>query len=233
MKNLAKTIENTIGKDRYFTHPKLAERIVRWANVEPGANVGEFSAGGGSFVRAILGEVPGSRVTAVEIDRVFAHRLKKEAETTEAYAGRLKVFSQDFLTFKPRPEENAKKPFDLAIINPPYGSRKDGTVGLDAEHVAHALKFSNRVVALLVTGFEHGVKRARTLFDDAYVSRRVVLVRRPVFHGPEDKGESARRDHVVLEFKLKPLGPSINDPVKEVESSRWELDRNGEPVVLK
>lgn len=219
MKNTLKTLENSIGKDRFFTDPELARRIVRWANIHQGARVLEPSAGGGSFVYALFDEVPAVRVTAVELDRVHAHRMLKKSKE-EPYAGRLTVFNQDFLTFQPLP---GRKPFDFAVMNPPYGSRSDGTVGLDAEHVAHALKFADVAICLLVTGFEHGVKRARSLFDSAFVNRRVVLVKRPAFHGPEDKGESARRDHVVLE--IQPATPVKEGVAIMVATERWEIER--------
>lgn len=217
------------GTDRYFTQATIARRVVAWAN--PFANprtieILEPSAGGGAFVDAMLeyadsqnGQV---KITAVEIDTVLAARLERKY----ANEPRVQIVCHDFLQMRVRP--GTAKRFDLALMNPPYGSRADGTVGLDAVHVRHALRFAERAVGLLVTGFEHGVKRARELFDHAYVSRRVVLVKRPAFAGPEDKGESARRDHVVLEFKEGGQSPGTI----LVPTERWELDKDGEPRLI-
>lgn len=211
--------------DQYFTQQKLAQRIVEWARIEPGSRVLEPEAGGGAFVDELL-KVQDVRVTAVEIDKRHARKLSRKydghvlRDSTKGVRSRVEVVHTDFLTMKPR--EGKKLPFGCAVMNPPYGSRKNGTVGLAARHVAHALKFTPRVVALVASAFEHGTKNETNLFSFAQVTRRVVLISRPGFDGPDSNGEEPRRDYVVLELMRKP--EIFSDyPITNlmVETERW------------
>lgn len=222
-----------VGFDRYFTKAPLAERIAVWAGVDTCNNFLEPSAGGGAFVDAILKTrgpstqnqslVMNYNITVVELDTVLAARLTRRYAEKKQFVN---VMQGDFLKFKQRPGTEQTRAFDLALMNPPYGSRMRGsTVGLSAIHVRHALRFTKRVVALVTTGFEQGSTHQTELFDDCYVSRRVVLVNRPGFEGPDDKGESPRRPHVVLELKEKTEHMVIS--TINVPTERWILDAEG------
>jgi predicted RNA methylase len=193
--------------DQFFTDPKLAERICDWANLTSGMHVLEPSAGSGSFVEPLLKRV--ARVTAVEVDRDLSVRLDQRFKVSKRFG----LVNCDFMDFDPdyqgRPA--AAGDIDLAVMNPPF------TGGLDGKHVARALRFAPRVIALLVTNFEHGSRKASLVFERARVTRRVVLVSRPIFHGPSDKGFPARRDHVVLEL----VRGAAASGCTEVATERW------------
>lgn len=207
-------------QDQYFTRSQLAQRIVTWAEVAHGSRLCEPSAGDGSFVFPLLA-LPGVQVTAVELDPKMVRRLNgKLAKLDAEQQARCKVVRGDFTKFKVQP--GAKRlPFDLMVMNPPYGSRKLGTVGLAARHVAHALRFAPRVVTLVAGAFEFGTTNEDSLFKDAFITRRIVLVRRPEFDGPSDKGEGARRDYVVLELVRKETLGGIQPAVV---TERWLID---------
>lgn len=171
--------------DRYFTHHKLAQRIAVWANIEPGMRVLEPSAGEGAFVKPLVGL--GALVTAVEL---HPEQLAKLRELDVAHGFRL--IQSDFLTWRP------DTPFDLAVMNPPFSDGADGT------HVAHALRYADRVVVLVRTNFEHTAARWFSCMQRARVLRKVVLVNRPPpFGGPGDRNEGPMSDYVVLELERR------------------------------
>jgi predicted RNA methylase len=207
-------------QDQYFTRSVLAQRIVTWAGIERGFRVCEPSAGDGALALPILA-LPDVRVTAVELDPKQIRKLNAALASDSEMQARCKVVRGDFLKFKVQPDK--RMPFDLFVMNPPYGSRKLGTVGLAARHVAHALLFAPRVVALVAAAFEFGIKNETNLFKDAWIKRRVVLVRRPEFDGPSDKGEGARRDYVVLELVRKENRGAF---APTVSTERWLIDED-------
>ncbi len=208
--------------DQYFTTDTLAERIVKWADIPPGSKVLEPSAGSGNFVKALFKLVPGVKVTAVEIDTVYSNILQRTRLPEER--SRFTNLCADFMTFKQRPG-NDNYLFDFCIMNPPYGSRKDGTVGLAHDHVRKAFEFSKVVIILCANAFEYGVGGQGKIFDHNVVTKRVQLVRRPVFEGPADKGETARRDHVVLRLEPRQIAATVLDRSEAylVQEERWLL----------
>ncbi len=203
----------TLPLDQYFTRPLLAARIAAWVaqDITPGQRWLEPSAGDGSLAGALMTAIANREsvgtddcsITAVETDKKMFAKLKSR------FLGlNVRVINADFTTFEPRPGDEWS--FDGVLMNPPYSK------GLDGIHVGHAISFAPRVVALVVDAFEHGSKRQARVFSKAYVDRRVVLVTRPSFYGPGDKGVSARRNYVVLDLKAgqAPMG-------HRVHSERW------------
>jgi tRNA G10 N-methylase Trm11 len=209
----------TAGFDRFFTLEPLAKRIVEWAGVKPGMRILEPSAGDGSFVRQIL--LAGAQCCAVELDLIIGNRLNREYKTSE-YPLFEECYVEDFLSFRSPVQLGIEKNFHLVIMNPPYGQRGNNkknipdSVGLAHRHVAHALDFSDRVVALLPSSFVHGATYDELIASKAHVFRKVELIRRPKFGGPENKGLQARRDYCIFEFSIGKF-----DGVVDIATERW------------
>lgn len=175
----------------FFTDPWLARKMVAWAGIG-GLDVCEPSAGDGSIVGAILGFaglLPKS-VTAIEINTGFWKRIRK-AKTDIPY----QAFNEDFLQHKGK--------YDLCLGNPPYEEMADG------KHVEHMLDISNRVVVLVRANFTFSKERYDLVFSRARITRRVVLKTRPKFHGPGDKGHTARHEYDILELVNHPGGMEV------------------------
>ena len=202
--------------DQFFTPEPLARRIVEWVKVRPGMRVLEPSAGAGVFVRLLREQ--GVRVCAVEQDHRLCEKLAAEFDGDRD----VMVRRADFEQLRPPGE----KGFDLVVMNPPYGSRKLGTAGMAVRHVALALEHAPRVVALAAASFEHTVEAFKLVFSKAFVSRRVALVGRPRFEGPDDKGETPKRDYAVLELYRRDAAIG-RGPDPSVATERWLMNHRG------
>ncbi len=209
------------GEDQFFTEDELSERISLWASVDR-SRVLEPSAGDGGLAFTLLKNTRCS-ITCVEYDTVVAARLKKKLEKEPKFEGRFKVYAEDFMTFTPPPVVQGSTaaiqyPFDLAVMNPPYGSRKTKTVGMAHRHVAHALDFAPRVIVLCAASFEFGKRAFDLIFSKAHMTRRVRLTKRPGFRGPDNKGIQPQRDYTIMEFEHGRIeGPHM------VETEEWYL----------
>lgn len=189
---------------QYYTSEKLARKVVEWSEISRGLKVLEPSAGDGGLLRHIP---KNARIQAFDIDPENVKHLRELSHPA------LEVKCGDFLRMRPR-QQNA---VDLALMNPPYEN------GADGAHVAHGLRWAERVVALVRTNFEYGVERYHTVFRWAQVTRRAVLTRRPVFYGPADEGQTARHDYVVLELVRRV--DRLEDPAPDqVETEYWTED---------
>jgi predicted RNA methylase len=154
----------------FFPTPVLvANKVVDIARpyLRPNARVLEPSAGEGNLA---LHCPVGVDLTLVEID---PRRTKTLREKFEGTAFTHRVLEMDFLEMKP--EEHA--PFDVIIMNPPFGK------GQDVTHVLHALKFlaeGGRLVSIMASGVtfreDRRYKEFRALLDDRGAS---------VSHNPE------------------------------------------------
>lgn len=184
--------------DQYYTDPKLARRIVAWAGIEHGMRVLEPSAGNGSFVRSLPS---GVCCLAVELDTDNVRDLRSIA-VERATQLQLIVLQREFLSLQHPPK---LPPYDIATMNPPYGSRgSDVPPDADGRHVAHALSMSQRVVALVRSTFFYSTARYEHVWRQAALTRVAHLKNRPKFFGPSDKGFTARHDFCVVELVRLP-----------------------------
>jgi 23S rRNA (adenine-N6)-dimethyltransferase len=92
-----------------FLRPELAERFVSDAGVGAGDFVVEIGAGSGAITAALARR--GAEVLAVEVDPVWAARLRRDFG--RAHAGRVQVVSADFFAV-PLP----RKPFRVVACLP-------------------------------------------------------------------------------------------------------------------
>ncbi|MBG6069181.1 Eco57I restriction-modification methylase domain-containing protein [Micromonospora ureilytica] len=129
---------------QYFTPARAASLIAampqlpvggRLRVLDPGAGSGSLTA---ALVRQVLTQSPGLQleVVAVEIDPSLAPSLEATlddaARTAEAAGGSLvaKVVLGDFIDMATSGSEPAlRTPFDLVVMNPPYGKLGSGSKG--------------------------------------------------------------------------------------------------------
>lgn len=194
-----KTREELLSQ--FWTPVELALRICDWAELARGSRVLEPSAGAGAIVRAMPKNV---HVTAIEIDEVQVPELRRIEHPS------LTVWHQNFLEYT----GDGQEPFDVAVMNPPYEAGADGL------HVAHALRVARRVVCLVRANFCWGAGRYQQVVRWSEVTRRVVLVRRPKFWGPADKGHTAQHDMQVLELVRRETERTAAT-VDQVEEEYW------------
>lgn len=106
---------------QYFPTPvAVVQRVIELADLRPGLEVLEPSAGSGAIASAAA--TAGAVVDCIERDPGYA------AVLTEEHAARTLTVA-DFLTVPPRPI------YDRIVMNPPF------TKGADMLHVEHALRF--------------------------------------------------------------------------------------------
>lgn len=126
------------------TPPELAARMVAAAELAPGDEVLEPSAGTGAILE-VLREA-GAKYFAVEINMQLAGMLAQRFATPEDAAAGIcrNVLQADFL------EQNGNLgKFDAVIMNPPFAD------GQDIAHIQHALRFlkpGGRLVAICANG---------------------------------------------------------------------------------
>ncbi len=120
---------------QFDTPEDLAAEVVAMADIEPGMNVLEPSAGVGNLVDAIVSA--GGVVHAFEIDD------KRRSILQSSGLMRFPVSSGDFLTFEASPT------FDRVVMNPPFAKQAD------IRHVMHAFRFllpGGKLVAIMSSG---------------------------------------------------------------------------------
>jgi protein-L-isoaspartate O-methyltransferase len=119
------------------TPPELADRMVALADIRPGQQVLEPSAGTGRIIDAIRRNAHGCTITAVELNCNMAHRVRTVdcvGDTRQA----------DFLEC-----HGDLGTFDRIIMNPPFANADD------IKHIMHALKMlkpGGRLVAICANG---------------------------------------------------------------------------------
>jgi 16S rRNA G1207 methylase RsmC len=119
------------------TPPEVAQRVVELAEIGPGMEVLEPSAGTGSLIAAIREAEPTATVTAVELVGTLAERLQR------TFTQNVTVRAHDFLAI---PTGGV---FDRIVMNPPFDH------GADIRHVEHARRFlaeGGRLVAIVANG---------------------------------------------------------------------------------
>lgn len=136
---LREGIKTVVAPQLFPTPHDIAEKMVEYADIEPGDRVLEPSAGTGNIISnmgAVWHENGGS-LTAVEINGSLCDNLRVEYPLT-------KVENADFLSCN-----GDLGTFDRIVMNPPFVN------GSDIKHINHALTFlkpGGRLVALCANG---------------------------------------------------------------------------------
>lgn len=176
--------------DQFFTPPRLARKLVEWANPLPGERILEPSAGTG----AISFLLPANAVK-VEIDPILCAAL---------YHPQNPPICADFLTWE------TEQRFDLIVGNPPYGSRKSGNPDLDLKHTLKALSLLSdspnaRVCFILQSRFLQGRGRYDRVWGtgSAFMHRCAYLVARPEFDDTPG-APGPRGDYAALDIRPVP-----------------------------
>ena len=136
MKDAIKAGVQVVAAPQLFpTPPEIARQVVELADLRPGQNVLEPSAGTGRLLDAIAKAGGGVNVYAVEINAALA----------EALRGRVTDYRcADFLSLN-----GELGAFDRIVMNPPFVN------GADIRHIEHArakLKPGGRLVAICANG---------------------------------------------------------------------------------
>lgn len=146
MKDQLKAGVQVVTANQLFpTPPDLAARMVEEAEIKPGHDVLEPSAGTGNILRACFhlngagftGKPKAGDLVAVEINPALTQALANEFPTA-------KVVNGDFLNFN-----GDLGTFDRILMNPPFEN------GSDIKHIKHALamlKPGGRLVAICANG---------------------------------------------------------------------------------
>jgi phospholipid N-methyltransferase len=119
------------------TPPELADRMVALADIRPGQQVLEPSAGTGRIIDAIRRNAHGYAITAVELNCNMAHRLRTVDCVDDTRQADFLECNGDLGTF------------DRIVMNPPFAN------GDDIKHIMHALKMlklGGRLVAICANG---------------------------------------------------------------------------------
>ena len=137
-KALREGVQVVSAPQLFPTPPELAERVVELADIQPGHNVLEPSAGTGNLVRAMWDM--GANLYAVEISHALCSGLRKMVDRREL----VDIWEADFLSLNGELGE-----FDRIVMNPPFSG------GVDVDHIRHALgklKPDGRLVAICANG---------------------------------------------------------------------------------
>lgn len=160
------------GKSQFFTPPKLAQRLVKWAlgghdddswhrsdRTRGPWRVLEPSAGNGAIVRPLV--AAGAVVTAFEIDTRYQEDLEAVMRDTPGCWG-----IANFLELTPVVQ------YDLACGNFPFHE------DLAGEFTLHALEFAPRVCAIYPSNFFYSETR-EALWTQVRPTRIAHIAKRP------------------------------------------------------
>jgi len=150
MKNTLRNggVKTVVAPQLFVTPPEIAEKMVEYADLEPGQRVLEPSAGTGNLLKKAFDACTGvdcGTFTAVEINHALCGELQNDKKK-RLYSNdqNYKIVCADFL------ECNGDLgTFDRIIMNPPFVN------GTDIKHINHALTFlkpGGRLVALCTNG---------------------------------------------------------------------------------
>ncbi|MEV4472883.1 DUF3560 domain-containing protein [Nonomuraea sp. NPDC049504] len=158
LKAAAQTVSNvTVGRGReaFVSPPAVVDKLMEFADIQPGMTVLEPSAGTGNIAAAAV-EL-GAVVDCVELDYNLATSLTSRVPGVNATSVR------DFLEIDPA----ERAPFDRVVMNPPFSG------GKDILHVTHALRFlkpGGRLVAVMGAGVifhqSKAAEKFRTLIEE-------------------------------------------------------------------
>ncbi len=127
-------VKVVVANQLFATSSEIAEQVIDEAEIEPGHDVLEPSAGTGNLLKALPCVRPRGFVVAVEINPDLAASLNDWAD---------EIHCADFLSW------SSPRLFDRIIMNPPYEN------GADIKHIQHAITFlkpGGRLVALCANG---------------------------------------------------------------------------------
>ena len=151
---IKKLERDLVGKkiDGYFPTPRnLVEQMMDYADIKPGHQVLEPSAGKGNIADIIKETEPNAEIDVIEINQGLRSMLEVKGYT---------VVSNDFMDY-------GGKKYDRIIMNPPFENFQD------IDHVKHAydlLKPGGKLVAIMGAGVKNSRKKAvefRQWIDEA------------------------------------------------------------------
>jgi len=171
---------------QWYTHPGLAERMVRWAFVLPAwcravRRVLEPSAGVGNIIWPILDHDRQVEVEAWEIDEKNCQAMLQRNPR------RTTIHHENFLN-----ADLGNERFDLAVMNPPFENDQD------VQFIMKAASHCDRVVSIVRGVLRHGQNRWSCFWRYIDIVREVVLIERPKFGG----AYNPMQDFLIVEFKL-------------------------------
>lgn len=177
------TIENHDHLGYFQTPPELARTLVEMADVRPGHQCLEPSAGAGAIARELAAIVGWPNVTMVEIH-------EQRAEALERGFPEGHVTDWDFL-------EHRFEGFDRIVMNPPFARGQDI---LHVEHAFAVLEPGGVLVSVLADGVRFRKDRRATAFR-ALVDRHGEMERLP----EGSFAASGTQVHTVVVRLTKPL----------------------------
>jgi phospholipid N-methyltransferase len=134
-----------VADQLFATSLELGARVVAEADIQPGDEVLEPSAGTGSLLERIADYMDSDpvQVTAVEINAKLTDALTRNWPHATVICG-------DFLAWNGNiPGQAARASFNRIVVNPPFAN------GIDITHIKHALTFlapGGRLVAICLDG---------------------------------------------------------------------------------
>jgi len=136
-KAAAAGVQVVVAPQLFPTLPGLADRMVTLADIRPGQQVLEPSAGTGRIIDAIRRNARGYAITAVELNCNMAHRLRTVDCVDDTRQADFLECNGDLGTF------------DRIVMNPPFANADD------IKHIMHAVKMlkpGGRLVAICANG---------------------------------------------------------------------------------
>ncbi len=175
---------------QWHTPDATAQKLANWCGSPPVAwRILEPSAGAGALVNASLRVIRGPHIDAVEIDPVYADKLRARFADE-----RVSVECCDYLG-RAAPES----PYDLCIANPPYEG------GLDGAFLSKCMDESKRVVALVRLTTLAGKERHRSVWSriecgEWSFTGLAVFASRPVFLAAGDDVGGGKTDFAAVKL---------------------------------
>lgn len=172
--------------DGFFTSSRDADALVEFACTRPDMRILEPAAGEGAIVHALMRlPQPPREIVAIETHEPFVRNLRASCEQ---YGGRVIIIHHDFFKTRAAPG----RPFDMAILNPPYAKFQD------VRFVEKCLSDALSIAALLLSSTLHNAKRAR-VWNSASVSRIDFLAKRPdPFENGSKKPHKPMREYIRI-----------------------------------
>ena len=135
----------------YFpTPPAVIEKMLEFADIQPGMRILEPSAGTGAILDAIRTQYPEAEPAAIEVNTTLCEVLDRKGYN---------VMQADFLMYQYFETEDKPDLYDLILMNPPFEKLQD------ADHVTHAynqLAKGGRLISIMSPAtFQNASKKTR------------------------------------------------------------------------